>query len=243
MIAGQENYLEDCIKSILYGHKKEPIDKLLLINDGNKISSKNKAEELLSKEQIKYEIHSWERIGIERSLNRGLSLIESDWYVRCDGDDILGVDYFTTLKKHIDKKYSEDYSSYFSPYFKINSHGKRIDHSNIKMKIELEDVIKAGDILASGMSFKTETVLKIGGYKTDIINSGLENYDLVIRLLKSGEKFKNLGSYLTSYRIHENSISQNKTNIILNNGMIINSSYSLPRYTRGHNHPQDGFIN
>lgn len=79
-----EDHLSEAIKSILNQTYKE--FELLIINDG----STDKSEEIIkgfNDERIKYVVNN-KNIGLIKTLNKGLGLINSEYIARMDADDI-----------------------------------------------------------------------------------------------------------------------------------------------------------
>lgn len=77
----------------------------------------------------------------------------------------------------------------------------------------------------------------MGGYSIETINSGLENYELILKLLESGAKGMHVPSPLFCYRRHEKNFSELKKNQIINNGRKLFSKMNLGDFRTNDNHP------
>ena len=108
----------------------------------------------------------------------------------------------------------------------------------IKTKKSLKYFLEnAGDILATGMLISVDKIKKAGMYQTNIVNSGLESYELCLRLLSNNYRILTSSSIIFSYRRHNKSASQTRESDITKNGHVINEEYMLGKYKRGLHHP------
>ena len=69
-------------------------------------------------------------------------------------------------------------------------------------------------------------------YQTNIVNSGLESYELCLRLLSNNYRILTSSSIIFSYRRHNKSASQTRESDITKNGHVINEEYMLGKYKR-----------
>ena len=238
LIRGQSKYLNECISALSSLDSSVITPNLIFINDGAIKDDRNTFYDLIKKVNHQYSYYEWEQIGVEKSLNKILDTIDTDFFVRCDGDDILDGHYFNKLEKSIKLMIKDIDICGIAPSFEIIEEGSKPISYNYRDKFISQDfLVSSGDILATGMLLKVRAVKEVGMYQTEINNSGLESYELCLRLLSNKYKLLTNDSKLFSYRRHKGSTSINNNARISNNGHRINELYNLGRYTRGSDHP------
>ena len=174
----------------------------------------------------------------ESSLNMVLNSLSTQFFVRCDGDDILHSNYFAEIEKQIELIIKQNRICGIAPSFRIIEQNKAdISYTYSDNFISKKFLESAGDILATGMFLSVDKIKKIGSYQDDIINSGLESYELCLRMLDNQYSLLTSNSIIFSYRRHKQSTSQRRESEISKNGQIINEKYLLGRYERGLHHP------
>ena len=113
-----------------------------------------------------------------------------------------------------------------APSFKIIEEDARdIVYTYQDKEITERFLENAGDILATGMLISVDKIKKAGLYQTDIVNSGLESYELCLRLLSNNYRILTSSSIIFSYRRHNKSASQTRESDITKNGHVINEEY------------------
>lgn len=139
--------------------------------------------------------------GKARTLNKLIRESENNFICVQDDDDIWVGD---KLEKQLRYVGLYDVIGTFIKY--IDPDGNIIGHPNLQ---EDDDLIKrlsmSGDnqIANTSAIFRKSDVIEIGGWKEDI--DGIEDYDLWLRLMRSGKKFINIPEYLVLHRIHNQS--------------------------------------
>ena len=81
------------------------------------------------------------------------------------------------------------------------------------------------------MLISVDKIKKAGMYQTNIVNSGLESYELCLRLLSNNYRILTSSSTIFSYRRHNKSASQTRESDIRKMA-IINEEYMLGNTTR-----------
>jgi len=139
--------------------------------------------------------------GKARTLNKLIRESENNFICVQDDDDIWVGDKLEKQLRYVDLY---DVIGTFIKY--IDPNGNIIGHPNLQ---EDDDLIKrlsmSGDnqIANTSAIFRKSDVIEIGGWKEDI--DGIEDYDLWLRLMRSGKKFINIPEYLVLHRIHNQS--------------------------------------
>ena len=221
------SFLDQCIQSCL--NQKYDNFKVLVIDDG----SNDESKKIIEKYPDVIKIFN-ANLGLEKSCNIGINSTNSDYWVRVDADDYLDKNYLMHMKKYIiQKKYLLLYSNYYEIY-----------KSNIK-KIHLPDfdkteISRRGDFLATGTLVSRKLSNSIGCYNESSKNSGIENYDFILRALSTlniNNTFKT-NHFLFYYRIHSSNMSIISKNKIIDNGKKIAKKYNLGIYSTNKYHPQ-----
>jgi glycosyltransferase involved in cell wall biosynthesis len=190
-------HLTEAIKSILYQTLKDFT--FLIIDDGSTDGSSEYLDTIIDP---RVQIIHQNNQGLGAALNRGMSLIETEYVARMDADDIA-------LPRRL-----ENQINYLRANNEIGMLGCRfaftIDGSHYDAQPplplshnEIIDVIMRGGHSISHVTimFKLDAALRIGGYR---INGVGQDWDFFLRM---GEvsKLANLNDVLQLVRIHSNS--------------------------------------
>ena len=148
-------------------------------------------------------IYQVKNFGVERASNFGFKKSKGKFVLRVDSDDYLHKNYVETmLKKIIKTKYSFIYSNYKL----ISKSGKLIKNVFLPF-FNKKEILERGDFLATGTVFKKKKIKSLGYYNETKKNCGLENYELIIKLLNQNEKGKHVKNFLFFYRKHHKNLS------------------------------------
>jgi len=173
-----------------------------------------------------------ENSGIEIASNFGLTKAKGKYIVRVDADDKLMPKYL----HYIEKNLAPEFDFYYSDYKVINSYGKVVSKMNLP-KFDVNEIQKRGDFLATGTLFSSDVLRTYDYYLEGIKNSGLENYELMLRLLEDGKFGKHIPQYLFCYRRHKLNISIQKNDQIIQNGIALFKKLGLGSYCTNKYHP------
>ena len=139
--------------------------------------------------------------GKAKTLNKLIKEAQYDWCAIQDDDDV-----WLPEKLETQIKYTKNYDVVGTYIKYINENGDTIGgpflaetHDQIKIK----SLTGNNQIANSSSIFKKECVESVGLW--DQKKDGIEDFDLWLRLLKSGAKFYNVPEYLTLHRIHDKS--------------------------------------
>lgn len=198
----EEVFLREAIESILSQTFKD--FEFLIINDG----STNNAEEIIlsyKDERIKY-IKNEFNIGLIKTLNKGLELVQGEYIARMDSDDISLPERFEKQVKYLDKNPEIQVLGTWFKYFP----GNRIVQTATTPKDIKEKMLVSSNEIGHPTAMIRNSVLKKFNAKYDENALYVEDYALWLSLIDK-VKFANIGEVLLYYRMHKNSICKTNT--------------------------------
>jgi len=222
------SYIEECINSCLNQQKSSLKYEVIVIDDGSTDETPILLGQLNNSLVKKFRIQN---SGIEAACNYGFSQAKGDFILRVDADDRLLSNYLQCMGENL----ARGYDFYYPDYEIIDTNGKVIGEMSLPDFDPLE-IRSRGDFLATGTLYSAK-ILKEFYYLEDIKNSGLENYDLILRLLDAKKRGEHISKKLFSYRRHSLNISQLQKEKILDNGYQLFKRYSLGDYLTNEYHP------
>ena len=220
-VYNSENYLADCIESILTQTFKN--FELIIVND----SSNDRTTELiyfykkLYKNKIKV-INNKKKIGVSKSLNKAVKISSGNYIVRMDSDDICYQNRFEYLLSYMNKNKNIDIlfsgMEYFgSKFFFLKHSASRYDNKEIGTLLNYYNPLNHPTFIAKSKVLKK--------YKYSSRFKNFEDWNLWIVMHKNGEVFQSLDKVLYRYRIHEKQVSKKITE--KTTGQFINKNINV----------------
>jgi glycosyltransferase involved in cell wall biosynthesis len=174
-----------------------------------------------------------ENQGLEKAANFGVSQANGKYFTRLDADDYLRLDYLRVMVPFLE--HNKKLAFVYSDYYKLR------DNTSERVELpefNIEEITKRGDFLATGTLYRKEIIDMMGGYNEDVINCGLENYELILKIIL---KFNLVGHHvklpLFYYRIHNRNMSLVRKQAIIKYGDKICEDFGLNAYTTNRFHP------
>lgn len=223
------NYIEECIDSCLNQDKSGLAHEVIVVDDGSTDNTPEILNGCINRSLRKYRIKN---SGIEKASNYGFKKAKGKYIVRVDADDRLCQNYLSIMQSQL--TYFAGF--YYPDYAVINADGKIVESISLP-DFRVEEIRQRGDFLATGTLYDAGILKKYGGYSTVIKNSGLENYELVLRLIELGMVGKHVSHQLFGYRRHGLNISDEKRHEIIRNGQALFEDMKLGSYTTNEYHP------
>jgi len=223
------HYLEECLTSCILQNACGLKFEIIVVDDG---STDNTGTFLKQRFPDNVSVFTIDNCGIEKASNYGFSKARGEYIVRVDADDLLSPAYLLCIEKYI----NEEHGFFYSNYQMIDQRSKIIKEVKLP-EFDCEEIKNRGDFLATGTLIKSNLIHEMGGYRTKTINTGLENYDLILRLIQSGVVGLRIPQTLFCYRRHSNNFSELKKEQIIQNGKDLFAHNGLGRFKTNKFHP------
>jgi len=222
-------YLEECIASCLSQLNTNLEFEVIVIDDGSTDQTAEIMKGLMNSKLRNFRI---ENVGIEKASSYGFKKARGRYIVRVDADDKLYPNYLSVLQTYL----QDDIEFYYPDYSVIDSSGNVTEEVALPV-FEKEEILQRGDFLATGTLYSADALNRFNGYSTLIKNCGLENYELILRFIKSGVNGLHIPCKLFCYRRHSSNISTIKKDKIIQYGQNLFLQMNLGKYTTNKFHP------
>jgi len=222
-------YLPECLNSCLDQQGTRLMYEVIVVDDG---STDDTPALLASYSDRRLHINRIENSGIELASNHGFEAASGRYVVRVDADDILDRFYLARIEPVLQQGIGFCYSDYI--IIDENSAAKEV----VRLpNFDETEVINRGDFLATGTIYTAELLHRLGGYSSQTRNSGLENYELIIKLMAMGVKGIHVAEPLFKYRHHCNNMSTKRVSSIISYGQAMFERYGLGAFRTNQYHP------
>lgn len=216
---GTASFLKQCLESIKHQEGLFSID-FIVINDGSNYISSEILMKMLNnlKENSRWiniiYIENKENMGLGYSLNKGVTMSENELIFRMDADDIM-----ITNRMKMQLEFMENNSDCVLSGGQIKLFEKKANDVN-NYNIVNETSHPSMDWVTfckkrpqwimnhPTFCFRKTPIVNVGNYNSSQ-HSMCEDFDLIIRVLKTYGKIHNLPDTLLMYRIHENQLTWN----------------------------------
>jgi glycosyltransferase involved in cell wall biosynthesis len=202
-VRNDEELIASTIESILSQTLSD--FELIIINDGSTDKTGNIIKNYSQKDKRIVFINQ-SRLGLTRSLNKGLEIAKGTYIARQDSGDISFPERF---EKQV--RYLENHpllSGCFSWTEVINLEGQRIGEFvfNCSPRIISKRLIRGSNIFVHGsVLLRREIILHIGGYDESMISA--QDFDLWLRMIKHKYNLGSVSEFLYKWRLDPTSIS------------------------------------
>ncbi len=182
------NRISKAINSVLSQTYKNI--ELIVIDDGSTDSTQNIVEDLAkTDERIKY-IKNSKNLGLQKTLNKGLSLSTGSLIARIDDDD------FWNDQKKLDSQVkffekNNDYVLVGTGMHAVDENGKKVYDLNppeTDTSIR-KNILFRTSFIHSSVCFKKQEALNCGGYNESLQTRHVEDHDLWLNLGKQGKMY------------------------------------------------------
>jgi len=224
-----ERYLEECLASCIDQDFCDLEYEIIVVDDGSTDDTNKILSQSLPPNVRTYRI---ENSGIEKASNYGFLKSKGDYIVRVDADDVLLPTYVATMEEYL----TEQHGFFYSNYEVLNHNGNVIRAFELP-EFDCKEIHQRGDFLATGTLVKSELIKRLNGYRAVVINSGLENYEFILKLIHLGVVGRHVPQTLFGYRRHGGNISDLKKEQIIQNGKDLFEKNGLGTFKTNEFHP------
>lgn len=188
-----ENYIEQCLRSI-FNQTYRNIE-LIVLDDGSTDNSSEIIQEVLKESPFVTTFESHENIGVVRTRNKGLNLLNGDYFLFVDSDDFLDETYVEELYEcAINHQADIVYCDLFN-----------FEKNEVYLKaqeFELHSLLVSNYI--SNCSLVNKAILKGTHYDEKLSGKKLEDYDFFLNLIiNNGAKAVYQPNTKLNYRVFE----------------------------------------
>lgn len=224
-----DQFIDECLDSCL-GQQSTSLEyEIIVVDDG----STDKTSSLLAQRSDEcLRVISIENSGIECAANIGFAAASGRFIVRVDADDALASDYLSRMSSVLDP----EFGFFYSDYSVIDGNSFTLEKIRLP-EFDVAEIMTRGDFLATGTLYRADLLHSYGGYATSTRNSGLENYELILKLISSGIKGSHLAAPLFQYRRHHNNISYTRKASIIEYGRRLFQRENLGAFCTNQYHP------
>lgn len=222
-------YIDECIQSCLNQENFYDFE-VIVVDDG---STDDTQVRLKKYADNRLKVFVIENAGIEAASNFGINKALGKYIVRVDADDKLASNFLNVTNSQIDQ---DHYQFYYANYRIIDSESNELEEIKLPAFNE-EEILSRGDFLATGTAYNKQALLDIGLYSEQVRNCGLENYELIIKMLKKNYRGKLIEDSLFYYRRHASNLSETRRVNIIQYGNDMFKRFNLGTYRTNTNHP------
>ncbi len=174
---------------------------LIMCDDGSTDDTYAVAESIVKKESRARLIRNEKNMGLAKTLNHCLKYADGEFIARMDGDDVCSASRFEKeLKALAQDKNASIVSSAMYFYDEQGVHGKIVNPK----KPDRYDLIRRSPFCHAPCMMRKESLLKVGGYRTDDDTLRIEDYDLWYRMYAHGMYGINIDDELYGMREDRN---------------------------------------
>jgi len=222
-------YLPQCLESCL-GQLTRYTLEVIVVDDESTDSS---VELVKSYNDDRIQLLEITNSGIEVASNMGIANSRSDFIVRVDADDYLMPNYIDSL---LPAMYDKRISFAYADYRVVDEQGVTLSEVTLP-DFDREEIVKRGDFLATGTICRKSVFDAMGGYDPAIRNCGLENYCLILKMLKASHAGIHIRQSLFAYRRHCKNMSIHRREAIIEYGISMFNNFGMGSYRTNTYHP------
>jgi len=224
-----ERYIDECLDSC-FGQEGTTLDyEVIVVDDG---STDGTAALLARRSDPRLRVLQIDNSGIEQASNQGFAAARGRFIVRVDADDVLERSYLAQMEPILDQPFGFCYPDYTI-----------IDGDSVPQEVmrlpafDAAEVMGRGDFLATGTLYPAALLRAQGCYASQTRNSGLENFELILKLLDAGNTGLHVAAPLFKYRRHRVNMSATRTDSIIAYGHALFARNGLGPFRTNQYHP------
>lgn len=220
-------FIEEAIKSVLMQNYPRELYEIIVVD----VCSKDNTDSILKKYSSELKvIYQRGKPGLAAGCNLGIQASSGEYVIRLDADDTFCQNILLIESLFLDENPNIDFV--YPDYFvKKNDKQKRI----YLPPLDADEIYQRGDFVGGGTMYRKKIFTRYGYYDQNL--KTIENYELILRLLKKGVRGLHIELPLFIYFHHENSMSDDKI-LALEAGKVLEKTYGI-KYKIGKYHPRN----
>ncbi len=226
-----KQYISECILSCINQNTDFNYE-IIVIDDG----STDGSQEIIKSFSDEILFFPKENSGVECSSNFGIKKSNGKFITRLDADDFYNENFIQKSLEKIISNDLDDFAFTYSNYSAIDEDSNTLWESDLPVFCS-QEIFSRGDFLASGTIFSREALFEAGLYNEEKPNCGLENFELVLKLLKKGRIGLLNKMNLFNYRIHNKNMSHTRRKAIIDYGFKLCRNLNIGPYKTNEFHP------
>ena len=206
-------YVINAVESVLFQSFSDW--ELIIINDGSNDDTESLLEKYIKKEPRIIYLKNEKKIGVQKTLNKGIKKSKGEYIARIDDDDEwINKDKLKEQIEFLEK--NNDYVLVGTNGVVVDDRMNRIIDYNVPKTDFLirKTILFKNSFISSSVLIRKSVLQRIGGYCEEEYAKNVEDYNLWLRLGTLG-KFFNFDGVMTSYMMREGNISSNNKKDIL----------------------------
>ncbi len=220
-------YIEKAIQSVLSQDYPRDLYELVVVDAGSTDNTPRVLEKYSSELRV---VHQRGKLGLARGCNIGIKECRGKYMVRLDADDEFCQHILRIESIYLDENSEFDFV-YPDYYVKKGSASRRFSLP----PFDVTEIRQRGDFLGGGTMYRRDVFEKYGYYDEDFRT--IENYELIIRLIRSEVKGYHIKLPLFTYNLHEDSMSHNMAGV-LEDGRKLEAKFGI-KYVMGKYYPRN----
>lgn len=201
-----ENYILATVNSVLDQTYKNI--EIIVVDDCSSDNTRGVLKNLVCEEKLKFHCLDENFGGPSKARNIGIEIAKGEWVAFLDADDLW---HPNKLERQLEALIDSDSKFCCTRKFDFRDRSELSSARAIggSWEINYLTILLKDFIPTSSVVIKSEILRQMEFSESKILIS-VEDYDLWLRVIKSGHNCLKLQSYLTFYRISKNQISKNK---------------------------------
>lgn len=217
-----ESTLQEALNSIYTQTYKDY--EIILCDDGSKDNTYELALENAKKHSNIVLLKNQYNMGLNRTLNKCLSVAKGEYIARMDGDDLCMPNRFEKEVKFLDEH--PEYAIVSSPMEYFDENGIFMIGYG-KGEIKKTDFLKGSPICHAPCMVRSEAYFKVGGYSIDNKFLRVEDYNLWFKMYAAGYKAFMLTRPYYMMRDDRNARKRRKWNGRVNEFYVMNLGFKM----------------
>ena len=220
-------FLEAAIKSVLMQNYPRELYEIIVVDAGSTDNTDSILKKYASELKV---IYQRGKLGLATGCNLGIKASSGEYILRLDADDAFCQNILFIESLFLDE--NPDIGFVYPDY--LVGENQKLTRVHLP-PFQAGEIYRRGDFLGGGTMYRREIFTRYGYYDENL--KTIENYELVLRLLKNDVSGLHIELPLFIYNYHQDSMSGNQK-LMLETGKVIGMKYGI-KYKIGKYHPRN----